>query len=56
MLKAATSTSLKQMGLTKAALEKATDLIVQNPCNNPRPVTREDILAMLVAAYEGERP
>jgi alcohol dehydrogenase class IV len=56
MLKAATSTSLKQMGLTKAALEKATDRIVQYPCDNPRPVTRDDILAMLVAAYEGERP
>ena len=56
MLKAATSTSLKQMGLTKAALEKAADLIAHNPCDNPRAVTQDDVLAMLLAAYEGERP
>ena len=34
---AATSTSLKQMGLTMAALGKAADLVVKNPYDNPRP-------------------
>jgi maleylacetate reductase len=56
MLKVAASSSLKQMGLTRAALEKAADLVVRNACYNPRPITRDDVLHMLVAAYNGERP
>ena len=53
---AATAKSLKQMGLTMAALDKAADLAVRDPYDNPRPVTRDEIMAILAAAYEGERP
>ena len=53
---AATAKSLKQMGLTMAALGKAADLAIRDPYDNPRPVTRDDLLAILAAAYEGERP
>jgi alcohol dehydrogenase class IV len=53
---AATAKSLKQMGLTMAALGKAADLAARDPYDNPRSVTRDEIMAILAAAYEGERP
>jgi maleylacetate reductase len=56
MLKAAGPTSLKEMGLTRAALEKVADIAIEAPCDNPRPITRENLLEMLAAAYEGKRP
>jgi alcohol dehydrogenase class IV len=56
MLKAASQTSLKEMGLTRAALEKVADIAVNPACDNPRPVTRDSLLEILTAAYEGERP
>jgi maleylacetate reductase len=37
-------------------LEKAADIAVQNPYYNPRPVTREGIVALLKDALEGRRP
>ena len=56
MQTAATVKSLKAMGLTMAALGKAADLVVKNPYDNPRPVTRDDVMAILTAAWNGERP
>ena len=56
MQRAATVKSLKQMGLTMAALGKAADLAVKNPYDNPRPVTRDDVMAILTAAWNGNRP
>jgi maleylacetate reductase len=56
MLKAADHNSLRAMGLTRAALEKAADLAVEDPHDGERRTTREDILAVLLAAYEGKRP
>ncbi|MCB1502047.1 MAG: maleylacetate reductase [Bauldia sp.] len=48
--------SLAAMGLGLADLEQAADLAVENPYHNPRPVTRDGVLEMLAAAYEGRRP
>jgi maleylacetate reductase len=55
-LRVANQDSLKAMGLTRAALEKAADLVVEDPYDGLKPATREDILAMLLAAFEGARP
>ena len=49
-------TSLKEMGLSEADLDKASDLAVQNPYYNPRPVTKDGVREMLQAAFEGRRP
>ena len=56
MLKAAPTHSLKEMGLTRAALEKAADLAVKDPYDNPRLVTRDGLLELLAAAHDGGRP
>ena len=56
MQTAATVKSLKQMGLTMTALGRAADLVVKNPYDNPRPVTRDDVMAILTAAWNGDRP
>ena len=56
MLKVESETSLKALGLTRAALEKAADLAMENPYDNPRQVTRDEILQILLAAYDGKRP
>jgi len=56
MRQAAVQPSLKAMGLTRAALAKAADAAVAAPCDNPRPVAVENVLELLTAAYEGERP
>jgi maleylacetate reductase len=49
--------SLRAMGLTQAALEKAADLAIRDPYDDGLSSTsREDILAMLIAAFEGARP
>jgi hypothetical protein len=52
----ANHSSLKATGLSRAALEKAGNLAVQDPYDKLRQATYEDILAMLLAAYEGMRP
>lgn len=49
-------TSLQALGLKAADLEKAADLAVQNPYYNPRPVTREGVLALLEDAFAGRPP
>jgi maleylacetate reductase len=56
MLRATRATSLKDMGLTRTALEKAADLAAKDPYDNPRPVTRDNILELLLAAHEGGPP
>jgi maleylacetate reductase len=56
MLRVANQISLKAMGLTRAALEKAADLAVENPSFNLTQATREGVLRMLLAAFEGKRP
>ncbi len=56
MVKAVEQPSLKAMGLTRAALDKVADAAVKEPYDKSKPVSRDAILAMLVAAYEGARP
>jgi maleylacetate reductase len=56
MTKTATKKTLREFGLTESDLEKAADLAVKNPYYSPRPVSRDGILEMLHAAYEGSRP
>jgi maleylacetate reductase len=48
--------SLESLGLKHEDLVKAADLAVQNPYYNPRPVTREGVLALLEDAFAGRRP
>lgn len=56
MARAANETSLRGMGLTRAALEKAADLVLEDPSVKQARTSRGDILAMLLAAFEGKRP
>jgi maleylacetate reductase len=56
MQKTAVKKTLQEFGLTESDLEKAADLAVKNPYYSPRPVTREGVLEMLHAAYEGRSP
>jgi hypothetical protein len=56
MLKAANDKSLRKMGLTRAALEKAADLAVGDAHDNAGLATRDEILEMLLGAYEGLAP
>jgi maleylacetate reductase len=49
-------TSLAALGLPATALDRAADLAVQNPYDNPRPVTREGVRALLDDAWHGRRP
>jgi maleylacetate reductase len=48
--------ALKQLGLAEKDLGRATDLVVQDPYWNPRPVTRPAIRELLQHAYDGVRP
>lgn len=48
--------ALKDLGLTETDLEKATDLAVQNPYWNPRPIERSAIRMLLQNAWAGIRP
>ncbi|HTA40820.1 MAG TPA: maleylacetate reductase [Bryobacteraceae bacterium] len=56
MQKVGTHKSLRDFGLRESDLESAAELAVKNPYYNPRPITRDDLLEMLHAAYEGKRP
>lgn len=47
---------LKDLGLSEADLDRAAELAVKNPYENPRPFGREDIRNLLGAAWEGHRP
>ena len=57
MLKAESEPSLKALGLTRAALEKAADLAVENPCGTPAGgAARDEIFQILLAAHDGKPP
>jgi len=48
--------SLRELGLSGGALERATDLALLNPYWNPRPLERDGIRALLDDAWHGRRP
>lgn len=48
--------ALKDIGMPREGLERAAQLATENPYFNPRPVQCEAILALLTAAWRGERP
>ena len=48
--------SLRALGLSGGALERATDLALLNPYWNPRPLERDGIRALLDDAWHGRRP
>jgi maleylacetate reductase len=50
------SLALKDIGMPREGLERAAQLATENPYFNPRPVQYEGILALLTAAWNGERP
>jgi len=49
-------TALRDIGLAAGDLDRAADLAVQNPYDNPAPVTRAGVRALLDDAYHGRRP
>ena len=49
-------TSLRQIGMSKADLDRATDAALQSAYWNPRPIERDPIRALLDDAYHGRRP
>ena len=49
-------TALRDIGMTEADLDKAAALATANPYDNPRPVTREGVRALLADAFDGRRP
>lgn len=48
--------ALKDFGLQESDLDRAADLATTRPYPNPQPVTREDILDLLQAAWAGDAP
>ncbi|WP_299417353.1 maleylacetate reductase [uncultured Sulfitobacter sp.] len=48
--------ALRDLGLDERDLDRAADLATTKPYPNPRPVTREDIRALLQAAWAGDTP
>ena len=48
-----TPASLAEIGMRSSDLERAADLAAERPYPNPRPVTREGVLALLKQAFEG---
>lgn len=51
-----TPTSLREIGMPEAGLDRATDLAVASPYWNPRPIERDAIRALLDDAWHGRRP
>ena len=49
-------TSLQEIGIAETDLDKAAEVATENPLNNPEPVTRERIRALLGNAYHGYTP
>ncbi|WP_338922577.1 maleylacetate reductase [Pseudomonas silesiensis] len=49
-------TRLKDLGLTEADLDRATDIAMSNPYWNPRPIEAVAIRQLLQNAFDGERP
>jgi len=48
--------TLRELGLSEADLDKATDIALSNPYWNPRPIERTSIRELLQNAYEGNAP
>ncbi|HEU4410928.1 MAG TPA: maleylacetate reductase [Polyangiaceae bacterium] len=48
--------SLAAIGLRAGDLDRAAELATRNPYDNPRPVDREGVRALLAAAFEGRAP
>jgi len=48
--------TLRDLGLAEADLDRAADLATAKPYPNPQPVTRDDIRALLQAAWAGDAP
>lgn len=46
--------TLEKIGFQKEAIEKASDMMMQKPYANPRPLTKEGIIKMLRNAFEGK--
>lgn len=50
-------TALRDLGLAEESLDEATDLILPAiPASNPRPVTRDNLRALLESAWAGRTP
>ncbi len=49
-------TSLRELGLAEADLDRAADIAAANPYWNPRPIERQAIRGLLRDAWEGRRP
>lgn len=49
-------TALSDLGMPHDGIEKATEIALQNPYFNPRPLTREGIRSLLTDAFHGRRP
>jgi alcohol dehydrogenase class IV len=47
---------LRAFGLSEADLDRAAALATEDPYDNPRPVTRAGVRALLQDAYDGRRP
>ncbi len=48
--------ALRDVGMPHEGLERAATLAVENPYYNPKPLDYDAILALLTAAWHGERP
>ena len=48
--------ALRDLGVTEGDLQKAADLAVKNAYWNPRDITRDGILTLLLDALDGKRP
>ena len=48
--------SLRNIGMSASDLAEAADIAAANPYWNPRPIVRDEILALLRHAWEGKRP
>lgn len=46
--------SLRDLGMKEEDIDRAADLAVERPYPNPRPLTRDDIRALIAAAWAGD--
>ncbi|MER6992251.1 maleylacetate reductase and hydroxyquinol 1,2-dioxygenase domain-containing protein [Saccharopolyspora hirsuta] len=49
-------TSLRELGMPESGIAEAADLAVAKPYPNPRELVRDDLAALLTAAWRGDRP
>ncbi|AGI68655.1 maleylacetate reductase [Octadecabacter antarcticus 307] len=56
MQTAAKTKDLKSFGMSLDDIERASDLAMERAYYNPRPITRDSVRNMLLAAYEGAHP